>query len=370
MAATTDSTGSLYFVALGALTSGENAEGHEPIAGQPNLYLLRGSELLFVAALSTEDNRYSPHGEGLIGDWSPDAGRRTAEVTPDGRSLVFRSVMPLTGYENRGLPEVFVFNSATQRINCVSCDPAGAAPTTNLSHTFPVNTFLYEEGAYLQTSFDAQFMLRWISSNGARVFFETGQPLVTQDVNGLQDVYEWERPAAGSETDNSCTPSSPSYSEVNKGCTYLLSGVTSVDDAYFLESSANGDDVFLMTRGKLIPAASNENMALYDVRVNGGFPEPALACTGTGCQGVPPGPPQFATPASSTFAGIGNYAPQSSSKKPPSRAALLAKAIRACRAKRDKHKRTACEGAARRRYGPKHPKSKRAKRTSNNRRSK
>ena len=43
----------------------------------------------------------------------------------------------------------------------------------------------------------------------------------------------------------------------------------------------------------------------------------ALACTGTGCQGVPPAPPIFATPSSVTFNGVGNFEPsQKTTVKP------------------------------------------------------
>jgi hypothetical protein len=58
-------------------------------------------------------------------------------------------------------------------------------------------------------------------------------------------------------------------------------------------------------------------MALYDARVGGGFPETTTACTGTGCQGVPPGSPVFATPSSVTFNGAGNFA----QPPPPAKAA-------------------------------------------------
>ena len=44
-------------------------------------------------------------------------------------------------------------------------------------------------------------------------------------------------------------------------------------------------------------------------RVDGGFASVSSACTGSGCQGVPPAAPLFATPASVTFAGTGNFPP-------------------------------------------------------------
>jgi hypothetical protein len=108
---------------------------------------------------------------------------------------------------------------------------------------------------------------------------------------------------------------------------------------------------------------------LYDARVGGGFPESSLACTGTGCQGVPPGPPIFATPSSVTFSGVGNFTGQgvaTPKPKPLTRAQKLARALKACRAKKSKHKRAACETQARRRYGP----ASKARKATNKRRAK
>jgi hypothetical protein len=291
----------VYFVARGVLTSGKNAEGREPVAGEPNLYVRQKGITTFIATLTEGDNNQQ-WGFGTAGDWRIDAGMRTAQATPDGRNLVFRSKLPLTGYENLGIPEVFVYSADTQRVSCASCNPTGAPPTKRDSR-------LYETGASLATSFNSDYTLRWISEGGGRVFFATGQPLVPQDTNGLQDVYEWERVASGTESDNSCTRTSPSFSEVNGGCVYLLSGGVSNNDAFFLDASTSGNDVFFRSRGQLAPQAANGNMVLYDARVGGGFHETSNACTGTGCQGVPPGAPSFASPASATFNGIGNFPP-------------------------------------------------------------
>jgi hypothetical protein len=303
----------VYFVAEGVLSTGTNFEGGEPVAGQPNLYSRHSGVTSFIAEAGSENESSPPHRQ--VGNAVLDAGNRTAEATPDGHSLVFRSKMKLTGYENLGLPEVFVYDAGSERLSCASCDPAAAPPTSNVAHARERDFRLYQDGADLTTSSNSDFMLRWISEDGSRVFFVTGQPLVPQDVNRLQDVYEWERPASGSEPSNSCTRFSSSFSAVNGGCVYLLSGGTSTDDSYFLDASANGDDVFLRTRARLAPQAVGENMALYDVRVGGGFPETSLACTGTGCQGVPPAAPIFATPSSVTFNGTGNFPPPPASIK-------------------------------------------------------
>jgi hypothetical protein len=300
----------VYFVAAGVLASNKNSRSEtavpqtcsaptrrNPEGGLCNLYLQHDGVTTFIAVLLYRDSS----------DWGIGIDGHDAEATPDGHNLLFRSAAKLTGYDSGGLPEVFVYNADTGRLSCASCDPVGLLPSPDVSDLRQEGSRRYGEGGSLPSSNNEDFMLRWISEDGARVFFDTAQPLVPQDINGLRDVYEWERPAAAGEQSNTCTRSSPSFSEVNAGCVYLLSGGTSTDDSTLLDASANGNNVFVRIRAKLVQAAVNENMALYDVRVDGGFPEPELACTGTGCQGVPPTAPIFATPSSVTFNGVGNF---------------------------------------------------------------
>jgi hypothetical protein len=300
----------VYFVAAGVLAHNENANEEKAKAGAPNLYVRDGGETRFIASLSPEDNTFfgpSPNNEssvGRFGDWRASLTRRTAEVTPDGQSVVFRSRRSLTGYDNNatcrngeqhiaGCPEVFVYEAGAQRLSCASCNPTGGPPTA--------------EGAYLPSPGFASetYMVRWIPEDGSRVFFDTAEPLVPQDTNGVLDVYEWERDGAGS-----CRQSG--------GCVYLISGNISGDQAFLVDASATGDDVFFTSRGQLVAQDGNENVDLYDARVNGGFPRLSTECTGSGCQGVPPAPPIFATPSSVTFTGLGNF-------EPPSKQALKAK---------------------------------------------
>ena len=90
---------------------------------------------------------------------------------------------------------------------------------------------------------------------------------------------------------------------------YLLSGGTSEADSWFIGASESGDDVFVASRAHLAPQDGNEAFNLFDARVGGVQPVTEPLCTGTGCQGPPEPAPTFATPASVTFAGVGNFPP-------------------------------------------------------------
>ena len=202
-----------------------------------------------------------------------------------------------------------------------------------------------------------------MSGDGSRVFFDSEESLVAQDTNGRQDVYEWERSGSGT-----CHEQS--------GCVYLLSGGTSFSGSWLLGAGLSGNDVFFVTRARLVPQDQNENDDLYDARVDGVLPVAAPACTGTGCQGVPAPPPPFATPPSVTFSGVGDFPPPPataivrSKQKAHTRAQRLVAALKACTRDRQKKKRMTCEAEARRTYGPAkatEPKSRKAPKRSKGR---
>lgn len=384
----------VYFVAAGALAPGasprscvaaqgegeqlrreerEELEGKAPAGRGCNLYLYHAGEpLKFIAVLAPGDNQLpsvTPNLTGTTyGDWHPDLAGRSAQVTPDGRQLVFESTRRLTGYDSivsgRAAVEAFHYDADSGALSCVSCSPSGAPPVNVLGDEGREQ--LLPGGNLDQNT----FLVRWISSDGTRVFFDSLQPLTPQDTDNETDVYEWESEGSGG-----CTQASPARS--NRGCVSLLSAGSGRGASALVDASASGDDVFFTTRDKLIPTDGNENMKLYDARVAGGFPETSLACTGTGCQGVPPAPPLFATPASVTFTGVGNFPaskPPAAKRKAatPTRAERLAKALKACHAKQSRHRRAACESQARKRYGPPR-KAKRAsasRKASNERRTK
>ncbi len=327
----------------GLLGASENGEYVYYVDASDALYLWHDGTNVFIAQLSPGDNENGEVLEGKFGDWRPGLGTRTAEVTPDGHSVVFMSSQSLTGYANEGLQEVYVYDAETEHLSCASCDPSGAPPITGVSAI---------DAAFLPLSFEpntqklSTYQPRWINEEGSRVFFDSSQPLVPQATNGLQDVYEWERDGTGS-----C--------QIAEGCVYLISGGSSTDASGFVDASSSGDDVFFVTRAQLVPQDSDEDDNLFDARVDGVQPLSPPACTGTGCQGVPSPPPLFATPPSATFSGVGNFPPSSPpapavkpKAKPLTRAQKLAKALKACKAK-PKKKRAACEAQARKSYGAK-----------------
>ncbi len=186
------------------------------------------------------------------------------------------------------------------------------------------------------------------------MFFESDYAFVPQDTNGLLDMYEWEQNGTGS-----C--------DHGGGCIYLLSGGTSTDNS-FADASTSGNDVFFITRGSARPQDGNDNFNIYDARVDVPQSLSPPACSGSGCQGVPPVPPIFATPSSVTFNGVGNFPPPAPpavvkpkpKSKPLTRAQKLSSALKVCK-KKQKSRRVPCEAQARRRYEAKSKAKKAAK---------
>jgi Tol biopolymer transport system component len=257
------------------------------VAGQSNLYLWHDGAIRFVAS---------------DGVGSPDvfeANNKTSRVTPDGRHLIFASASPLTGYDNTDAAtgaadsEVFLYDADSNALTCVSCRPDGERPQGSATLPFaPVRALRNPQ--------------RGVTDDGSRVFFDTVDALVPSDVNGKQDVYEYEA-----------------------GGVHLISTGASANDSFFASASASGDDVFFVTREQLAAADVDENLDIYDARVDGGFPEPVSPqpCSGDGCQGAPTPAPGRSSPASSSVAGTGN-APPGPSARPSFRVATLSASAR------------------------------------------
>jgi hypothetical protein len=104
----------------------------------------------------------------------------------------------------------------------------------------------------------------------------------------------------------------------------LISSGVAEGPSEFIDASESGDDVFFVTPGQLVPEDTDQSVDLYDARAPhvpgervGSVAPVVLACTGTGCQGVPGAPPVFATPSSVTFNGVGNFTAATPSQAKP-----------------------------------------------------
>ena len=364
----------VYFVANGVLAAnaspGSCAEGGS-LEARCNLYVWHEGSTRFIATLSGEDgSNGSRQHLGVANDWQIRLWQRTARVSPDGRSVVFMSRRSLTGYDNTvssgnscgqdafGDPlsasceEVFHYDAASEQLTCVSCDPSGARPSGTSG--IPAGTPYRNNRAV--------YVSRVLSSSGARVFFESADALVPGDTNGTVDVYQWEEDGEGD-----CRREA--------GCVSLISSGKDSGESKFLDASADGSDVFFLTRARLVSEDFDSSYDVYDAHVCGshGWPcllgapvSPPPCSSGDGCRPSPsPQPSVFGAPASATFSGAGNLTPTVSrpAVKPLTNAQKLAKAVKACRAKHSKSRRRVCESQARRRYGRKSKKSVHTNRT-------
>jgi hypothetical protein len=294
-----------------------------------------------------DGNLYVGHGgtTKLVAVGAPDTGTNgtnleelDARVSPNGEWLAFMSARSLTGYDNRdaasGQPdeEVYLYDGRTERLVCASCDPTGARPTGMEFRDGVVGRLTDGAGTWSErwvaasipgwasvgTEEGAFHQPRYLSDSG-RLFFDSSDALVPQDVNGTEDVYEYE-PLGVPEGAHACTSSSATYSERSGGCVGLISSGTSPEESGFMDASESGGDVFFLTAAKLSPQDYDTSLDLYDARectsASPCFPVPAgqpPACdTEASCKAAPtPQPAIFGDPSSATFSGAGNITPAS-----------------------------------------------------------
>jgi hypothetical protein len=279
-----DDGSSVYFVAQGVLASGATA-------GQNNLYLRHGGATTFITKLEGADSD----------NWIAVPWRRStrAQLTGDGEHLLFSSSAQLDpGYDNAGFKEIYLYDAASGAFACVSCDPSGAPATGNADLT--PQTIPKGLNGINSNDFSP---VNNLSDDAGRVFFQTADSLLPADTNGEYDVYQWEAKGTGSCAD----------AVVHGGCLYLISSGRDSSGSYFENTTASGDDVFILTREGLVGQDADENFDVYDARVGGGFAAqnpapPPPPCSGDGCQGSPTPPPAEPASGSSDFSGPGNRA--------------------------------------------------------------
>jgi hypothetical protein len=307
-----------YFVANGDLDEGGPAPDGDcqgkPLesSGACNLYLWEEglAKPRFIAVLQMDG--------GTSGDAAnfaetatgvhPSSLPKSARVSADGNTLLFRSQNQLSAYDNEGLPQYYRYDAQDESLLCVSCNPTGRPPTAAPT-LGSIAAFL------IAAPRPAVRLARNLSADGQRVFFETTEGLVPEDTNGLtecpkagssnqgfpacRDVYMWEANGSGS-----CESEAQ-----NGGCLYLLSTGRDAEPSFFADAGATGDDAFLITSSPgLVFQDQDQLYDVYDARVEGGLQfqneAPPGSCEGEGCKPEPEPAPLAEAPPS--FSGPGD----------------------------------------------------------------
>jgi hypothetical protein len=271
----------VYFAADGALAPGAGAS--------TNVYVWHDGQVRFVTNTPYFYNWQSYPGA--------QTSRKlpTARVSADGRVLLLAG-SSLTSEDTGGFTELYRYTADDGRLGCISCNQSGVPVAGNAD--VEIN---YDDDDHPTPLAPASFMPRNLSASGDRIFFDSADALLPQDVNGVEDVYEWEADGAGS-----CHGTGQ-----HGGCLALLSTGTSPDPSYLGDVSANGDDAFIYTSQPLVSQDGDDAYDIYDASTDGGLagqsPAPVTPCASADvCHpGAGPGAPA-PTAASVTFPGLAN----------------------------------------------------------------
>jgi hypothetical protein len=302
----------VYFICAGQLVAGESAR---PAAA--GLYVWHDGQLAYVGEFAggSGEKPNTPRA-----DWFESHSLRTGRVGPDGRHLLFMTHNSagfagrggFGGYDQDGgctfdsasfCRELFVYSADTGRLACASCNPSGRTATADA-----LTDSTDGGGAAWVTA----HLSHALSDDGRRVFFSSAESLVPEDTNRALDAYEYDVPT---------------------GRVHLLSSGRDTAPSYFLDASANGDDVFFITRERLVGWDTDDSYDLYDARVHGGLPEPVVvppACAGEACLPSAGGQPAAAGSASAQYQGRGDVAGKLRKRCPRGSIARRVRGRRAC----------------------------------------
>jgi hypothetical protein len=284
-----------YLLSPSVLTEEPNPNGAVAQLGKENLYLSREGQMSFVGTVEPLDVAGEPLANGEVaglGQWTKTfvtgkVGDATSRTTPDGSVLLFQASSPLTGYDPEGHTEIYRYDSVGGTLECLSCNPTEMPASSNAS----LQTIALTSA---EAPLDAHGRIPNLRSDGRRAFFQSSEALVPSDVDGVQDVYEWEAQGVGS-----C--------KREGGCVYLISSGHSSRDNHLYSVSESGNDVFFQTSDILLGLDGDSTPSIYDARVNGGFPETQpIPCQGEGCRPAPELPPGVSVPSTPPLGSKGN----------------------------------------------------------------
>jgi hypothetical protein len=307
----------VYFVAKGVLSPLGNSQGELARDGADNLYVYERDEahpagvLRFVAILSG-----THFGQVVSDSYQWVRGPTVANVSGDGRFLVFTSQRPLTGDDVRvdgGAAQVFRYDAVSGALVRVSVGDLGFNDNGNGG----VGDAAIVPGAAFQSFAGSGTRNPSMSDDGGAVFFMSPVGLTPQALN---DVSVGVGPVGG-------VSYAENVYEYRDGRVYLISdgqdaGVEpvtaggcaerSVSDVCLVGVSGSGRDVFFTTSDQLVAGDTDTQLDYYDARVcSVGDPclsgpgVSVLPCESEACRGVAGAAPGVAV-GGSTAAGVGN----------------------------------------------------------------
>lgn len=208
------------------------------------------------------------------------SGPGLGRVTPDGRYFAFATsasdfgIGP-TGEVTNAHMEMYLYSLDSDTLRCISCPSRPATSDVTVSPAATVGVITYTMPGIRP---------RFLSDSGT-VFFSTAEALLPQDVNGVLDTYE-----------HDSATSSLSLLSTGKGS----------DPATFTDASASGNDVFFVTRQRMLNSDKDDLVDLYDARIGDALADeppttPTPGCQDETCQPPPSGSPPDDPLGSLTF---------------------------------------------------------------------
>jgi hypothetical protein len=302
-----------YFVAKGVLTEAPNGRGQVAVEGADNLYLYErdaehpSGNLTFVAGLtgSDEENWLIAGGQGL----------GVANVTPDGRYLVFTSHRGLTAdaRPGEGASQVYRYDALSEELTRISISARGFNDDGNSGvHDASIAPAFH---AFNLASGPAKADPT-MSDDGSYVFFQSPVALTPGALNEAQsgfnppqfaqNIYEWEQQGTGG-----CTEPSGCVTLLSDGKEVVEGGKINVNSAELLGTDAGGKNVFIAAADPLTWQDTDSQRDYYDLRIEGGFMPPAevVPCGGDDCKGTGTQAAAAPPPATPSVNGPGNVKP-------------------------------------------------------------
>jgi sugar lactone lactonase YvrE len=293
----------VYFVARGVLSTAPNARGQLARPGEDNLYAyICNSEypdghMGFVATLPAVDQE----------EWNAGIGE-PANVTPDGRYLVFTSHGALTADDMRieGPAQVYRYDALDGQLIRISVGEHGFADNGNAGNgdaqiVSPARTTFLSAGPARTDP--------TMSHDGTYVFFESPVGLTPGALNDVtvgnrgfyaENVYEWHDGTISLLSDGRDTG-------------VAFGGASAV---HLYRSDGTGANVFFTTVDQLVPQDTDTQFDVYDARTcTASEPCPVAPsaplppCLGEACHGTPAATPPPLGAASASFEGQGNVPP-------------------------------------------------------------